>query len=796
MRHINKISRLIWFGLIIFAAGQLYALAKAGFPVDTDIMDLFPATEQDPVVEHSIKSFGENVGQKLVFLIGHQDKDKAMLAADAFYDRIVASNAFSQIHYRVDEEKQNRYFQQLLDYRYYLLSENDRLLLMSDNTDAILENASRAMYNPVNFTYSTFLEMDPLFLLQHFLDSLPSAKADFLLDDQRLLLNHGGSTYYFISAYLKDSPFSIDEQEKVIAVMEGAKRDLLAHFPEIEMLSSGVVRHAAAGTQSAVREISTIGAGSVVGILLLILITFRSMMPLLYCLIPVLSGVMVALVACVQIFGSVHLFTLVFGASLIGISVDYSLHYLSDRLMGGADWRAEQALKRIAPGITLGLITTTIGYAGLSIAPFPGLRQIAVFSGVGLLTAYLTVILIFPLMIRSHHVNSGGRLKHHLEQWLLRIGRLRRRKIIYPAIAVILVFNVFGISLVQPNDDISALQDISEVLRREDMKVAEIIGGVEGNQFFLVEGDSLQAVLEHEERLTGRLNELIKHGELGSYRALSTILPSFKRQEENLGLLRKRLLNEREVLRTYMAEIGYSDKSISKNLHDLGQYRQALLEYSDLAENALMESVGFLFLGESERGYASIVTVAGLTGPEMGMAIESDLNNIAFINKVADISELFQRYRVISAILVVISYALIYCMLLLRYRFLRATLIIMPPVVAALTTVSVIGYLGEPFSLFNALALLLVLGIGIDYALFFAESREENTVSTMLAVILSALTTIMSFGFLSFSETQAIHAFGLTVFLGVGFAFLLSLLTGREMCRDKAVDGSPWVTTS
>lgn len=351
----------------------------------------------------------------------------------------------------------------------------------------------------------------------------------------------------------------------------------------------------------------------------------------------------------------------------------------------------------------------------------------------------------------------------------------------YPALAVVLVFDIIGISLVRPNDDISSMQDISEALRREDMKVAGIIGGVEGNQFFLVEGDSLQAMLENEERLAGRLNALIKSGELGSYRALSTILPSFKRQQENLDLLRKALLNEREMLRTYMTEIGYSDKSISQNLHDLRQYQREFLEYSDLAENALMESVDFLFLGETERGYASIVTVAGLAGPEIGVALENDLNDTAFINKVADISELFKRYRVISAMLVVISYTLIYFMLLLRYRFLRATLVIIPPVIAALTTVAVIGYLQEPFSLFNALALLLVLGIGIDYALFFAESREESVVSTMLAVILSALTTIMSFGFLSFSETQAIHAFGLTVFLGVGLAFVLSLLTSHAI---------------
>lgn len=90
-------------------------------------------------------------------------------------------------------------------------------------------------------------------------------------------------------------------------------------------------------------------------------------------------------------------------------------------------------------------------------------------------------------------------------------------------------------------------------------------------------------------------------------------------------------------------------------------------------------------------------------------------------------------------------------------------------------------FTGVPLNLFNLLALMLILGIGIDYTLFFAEQNKQeddsHTESTLLAISLSALTTILSFGLLALSETQAIHSFGITVLTGIIVAWLLAPLS-------------------
>src|SRR5690606_34491900 len=86
--------------------------------------------------------------------------------------------------------------------------------------------------------------------------------------------------------------------------------------------------------------------------------------------------------------------------------------------------------------------------------------------------------------------------------------------------------------------------------------------------------------------------------------------------------------------------------------------------------------------------------------------------------------------------------------------------------------------LGAPLNLFHLLALALVFGIGIDATLFIAEAAERLD-PTAFAITLSALTTILSFGLLSFSTTYAVRSFGLTVLIGIVCGYLLTPLTVR-----------------
>ena len=131
------------------------------------------------------------------------------------------------------------------------------------------------------------------------------------------------------------------------------------------------------------------------------------------------------------------------------------------------------------------------------------------------------------------------------------------------------------------------------------------------------------------------------------------------------------------------------------------------------------------------------------------------------------------KYRQLTLILLalaILAAALIFCS---RFNIKLACLVVAVPALSAIFTLATLGIMGASLTLFHSLALILVFGIGVDYSVFFAESKQQSR-GVMMAVFMSASSTILAFGLLAFSSTPAIHFFGLTLLIGIGFTFMLS----------------------
>ena len=77
---------------------------------------------------------------------------------------------------------------------------------------------------------------------------------------------------------------------------------------------------------------------------------------------------------------------------------------------------------------------------------------------------------------------------------------------------------------------------------------------------------------------------------------------------------------------------------------------------------------------------------------------------------------------------------------------------IMFPIMSALAVVAaVLNLSGESLSLFHVASFLLVIGLGLDYALFFnrLEGNEEGRLRTLYGLLVCSTTTILVFGVLA-----------------------------------------------
>jgi predicted exporter len=109
---------------------------------------------------------------------------------------------------------------------------------------------------------------------------------------------------------------------------------------------------------------------------------------------------------------------------------------------------------------------------------------------------------------------------------------------------------------------------------------------------------------------------------------------------------------------------------------------------------------------------------------------------------------------------------------------------VLVPILAALIVVtSVLNLSGESLSLFHVATFLLVIGLGLDYALFFTrpEGTDEERARTIFGLLVCGTTTIVVFGVMAASAIPVLHAIGLTAASG-SFCCLLfaGLLANRK----------------
>jgi predicted RND superfamily exporter protein len=136
------------------------------------------------------------------------------------------------------------------------------------------------------------------------------------------------------------------------------------------------------------------------------------------------------------------------------------------------------------------------------------------------------------------------------------------------------------------------------------------------------------------------------------------------------------------------------------------------------------------------------------------------------------------RQALLSA-LVVIGLLL----LVLWRRLDDAALVLIPLALAAAFTVAAAVLAGIPFNFADVIVLPLLLGIGVDSGIHLVHRArvtqgETNLLatSTARAVVVSALTTIASFGTLGFATHLGLATLGRLLTLGVGFTIVCNLI--------------------
>jgi len=195
------------------------------------------------------------------------------------------------------------------------------------------------------------------------------------------------------------------------------------------------------------------------------------------------------------------------------------------------------------------------------------------------------------------------------------------------------------------------------------------------------------------------------------------------------------------------------------------------------ANNISITDISKLWIGEKNGYYYSCVLPLKPKDEAAFRAVAEESDSVYFVNKAKDIGRDLDTLTRTMLLFFLAAYIVISIVVFAVYPKRDGVKICAVPFLLTMTAAAVLAVNKIPLGFFSIAALVLVFGLGLDYIFYMTGKKQrEEKLLTSLAVVLSFLTTFLSFGALMLSNFTPTHIFGLTVSAGLGAAFIFAML--------------------
>ncbi|GAB2505745.1 MMPL family transporter [Lysobacter humi (ex Lee et al. 2017)] len=524
------------------------------------------------------------------------------------------------------------------------------------------------------------------------------------------------------------------------------------------------------------REASLIGTADSILFALLLWLAYRSWRAPLLGGLPLATAGLTGLAAVAALFDGVHGITVAFGFTLIGVAQDYPIHLFSHRRPGVSPWATARSLW---PTLGTGVASTCIAYLTFLASGVEGLRQLAVFTIVGLGSAALATRFLLPALLdpEARDLAASPRLRR---AW----SRIARWPRLGPAAGLGLAGVLLAVAVLAPGafwqNDLSRLTPVPADALARDARLRGELGAPDVRYLVTLPARDAEAALQASERLMPVLEALRARGTIAGYELAARYLPSVATQRARQARLPSAGTLARD-LDAAVAASPFVPDAFAGFIDDVERARRAPpLRPADLAGTPLAGSVEGLLLAHGD-GATALVTLTGLTEPAaVARAVAPHGAQLVDLKAASESLVAAYRGRVLWALAV--AAVLLAATVGFALRDARRVLRVLAPM--ALTTLLILAVLrgtGVELNLFHLVALILAAGLGLDYALFFDHAGDDpdDQVRALHAILVCSLVTFLVFALLGLSSIPVLRAIGLTVAIGVTSNFLLALLIVR-----------------
>ncbi|KAF7600033.1 MAG: hypothetical protein CGU28_04455 [Candidatus Dactylopiibacterium carminicum] len=528
-------------------------------------------------------------------------------------------------------------------------------------------------------------------------------------------------------------------------------------------------------------DIHRLATASALLVILLLLSIYRSPRLLGLGLLPVGTGILAGIAAVSLAFGNVHGFTLAFGCTLIGESVDYSIYFFIQRGAGVPE-------KRFWRTVTLGVASSLAGFAVLLVSGFPGLAQLGVFSMAGLVAAALTARFLLPQLAPQHlTLRDLGRFARLIDGLFAQGRRLRPLLLLLVALSAGFLWHKGDAVW---NRQLNALSPVTRAEQDLDMSLRNELGAPDMRYIAALTAPDTEAALQAAEAVGRVLREEVVRGHLGGFTSPAQFLPS-----RQLQAARQAALPDADDLRAHLAaatrDLPLRPERLEGFVEDVQTSRtQPLLSRTDLKGTALALGYDSLVVQRAQDVLILLPLRAPAGQEEIDLPVleaalaGAGLQDVIVLDILEESTGLFASYLGEAKRLVGFGMLAIFLLLFAALRSLPRALRAVAPLACAVLLVAA-GLLaaGVQLTILHLIGLLLVVAIGRNYTLFFdsgarsADPAQQRQVQ--VSMVVANLTTVSSFGVLAFSSVPVLSYLGCTVGPGAALALLCAAILAR-----------------
>lgn len=749
---------------------------KKGIHLDTNLRSLAPSFSKDAALNQALNQLSAKASQSIILVLAHQDQDTVDQASERMQEWVEAAieaDKNNLLAYNNSTEILASYQQLLKNHAGYFLGDQAKAALIKQDEKQLNQLALSNLYGSASQIQLTDVSYDPFGFVNEYAVALLNNLTANLQAESRLVEYLGQSVYIAPQLLqIKTDGFAMATQAVALQQIQQLQNQLQQNFPDLQIFQSGMIFFAADSAQSAQADISLISMGSGIGVILLMLLMFRSLKAFLLPMVSIGLGVLFAFLLCQALFGAVHILTLVFGASLIGVVVDYSLHYFyfcvhQQKIENPqVQLRAKSAFYR---ALLLSLLSSVVGYAALAVSGLDALTQIATFSAAGLIFSWLFVVVCGHYLTQS--VNVYDRLlSQSIAKIISALKPLAQGRVLFPLLIALVVILCVSFPKMQVSDSPKALINTNQELVDREQLVNAWVSGYEPASFLVVSGESEQQVFDRIENLRHQLSKQKSiFPESTDLLAVDQFLPSPNVQRQNHQLNQWLYDSNNLFAASFIKQQGLDELV---NLQDLQAQLGMQSTVSPIELFSSSNSMPSLWVESSlDKKILSFMLIPKHTQITELKNIVLGLDGVVYFSAVDETREGLQHLRESAMQYLLLALSFIALLLIYQYRLKKSLYLIAIPLMSLCGSLVLLMLFNIPLSLFHVMALFLVLGLGIDYVVFVAEMTSANLENAndgdfFPAIVLSSVTNLLSFGLLALSSMPAVNAFGITLLFG------------------------------